>query len=104
MMRISVFALVLAAAVAGCGSSTPATNFLCNACNSNADCGGNICFADASGGHFCGAPCGACPSGFDCQALAGSDGKVAQTCFPQSESCAAALGQLDMSVGGGGGG
>jgi hypothetical protein len=102
MMRFGCFALFLA--LVGCGSSHPATNYLCRACNTDADCGGNICFADASGGTFCGAPCAACPEGFDCQPLQGSDGVVSQTCFPQSESCATAPDDFGAGGGGGGGG
>jgi hypothetical protein len=102
MMRISFVTLVIAAAT-GCGSASPATNFICNACTSDADCAGNPCFTDASGGHFCGAPCGACPEGFNCQALAGSDGKVVQTCFPINSSCANTAVNHDMGAGGTGG-
>ena len=102
-MRISLIVAVLAAAAAGCGSPAPATNFLCRACTTNADCGGNPCFADGTDATFCGAPCGACPDGFDCQALPGSDGKVVKTCFPMGESCAAALGNVDLGAGGSGG-
>ena len=102
MTRIWVVAIVLGGA-AGCGTPAPATNFLCRTCSSDADCSGNPCFTDTSGGHFCGAPCGACPQGFDCQALAGSDGKVVKTCFPMNESCATSLVGQDMGAGGTGG-
>ncbi|HEX6838165.1 MAG TPA: metallophosphoesterase, partial [Polyangia bacterium] len=100
-------AFILVAAmvvVTGCGSPTAATNFLCRSCTTNADCGGNPCFTDGTGSQFCGAPCGACPDGFDCQALAGSDGVVVKTCFPVNTSCAATLGGPDMGAGGTGGG
>lgn len=101
MMRISCLVVLLAAA--GCGDNTPgATNYLCRACTTDADCAGNPCFADASGNTYCGAPCAACPEGFDCQNLAGSDGVVRPTCFPQNETCAQEM--LDMSASGGGGG
>ncbi len=101
-MRISLFILVVAAV--GCGTSTPPTNYLCRACTTDADCAGNPCFQDASEGHFCGAPCGACPQGFSCQNLQGTDGKVVQTCFPDNELCPDTSGNADMSVSGGGGG
>jgi len=101
MTRISLLALVVVAA--GCGSPTAATNFLCRSCTSDADCGGNPCFTDGTGGTFCGAPCGACPEGFDCQPLAGTSGTVVKTCFPVGASCAAALGGADMGAGGAGG-
>src|SRR3954466_12004103 len=101
MIRLYLWTLVL---VAGCGSDVPATNSLCRTCPTNADCAGNICFADASGGHFCGAPCEACPEGFDCQPLAGSDGTVVKTCFPMNASCATTPVNQDMGTGGGGGG
>jgi hypothetical protein len=74
----------------GC-SSTPATNLLCQACRDDSQCGGNPCFQDVSGNRFCGSPCGAgCPSGYACQPLGGTGGKVVMTCFPNTESCLSA--------------
>jgi hypothetical protein len=100
MTRFLVWTLLFAA---GCGTATPATNYLCRACSTDADCAGNPCFTDASGGHFCGAPCAACPEGFDCQPLAGSDGTVVKTCFPVNSSCATTPVNEDMGAGGTGG-
>jgi hypothetical protein len=94
--------------VAGCGSSAgPTTQALCVACTTDNDCGGNPCFVDQSGGHFCGGPCDSgCPAGFACLNLPGSTGKVWQTCFPQNGSCAQTPvphGGEDLSMPGGGG-
>ena len=77
---------VAVAALAGC-ESNQAANLPCAFCNDDSQCGGNPCFQDTSGQQFCGAPCDSCPAGFSCQPLAGTDGKVVTTCFPDNESC-----------------
>jgi len=82
--RTVVFVAV--AALAGC-ESNKAANLLCAFCNDDSQCGGNPCFQDVSGQQFCGAPCAACPAGFSCQPLEGTDGTVEMTCFPDNESC-----------------
>jgi calcineurin-like phosphoesterase family protein len=82
--RTVVFVAV--AALAGC-ESNKAANLLCAFCNDDSQCGGNPCFQDVSGQQFCGAPCDACPAGFSCQPLEGTDGTVEMTCFPDNESC-----------------
>jgi hypothetical protein len=82
--------LILASVVVifgGCGDNK-AQNLLCAFCNDDSQCGGNPCFQDTSGEHFCGAPCGGgCPTGFSCQPLTGTNGTVVMTCFPDNESC-----------------
>jgi hypothetical protein len=85
MMR-SILVVVVAAWLGGCGQNN-AANLLCAFCNDDSQCGGNPCFQDTSGQRFCGAPCDSCPTGFSCQPLAGTDGKVLMTCFPSNESC-----------------
>jgi hypothetical protein len=102
MIRVYRMALVLA--LAGCGTALPPTNYLCRSCDTNADCAGNPCFHDTTGNTYCGSPCEACPGGFNCQNLAGSDGTVVKTCFPISGSCANTPINTDMGVGGNGGG
>jgi hypothetical protein len=87
MMRLRPFALAIALAAAACSGKAPALNALCAYCQSDGDCGGNPCFQDTSGEHFCGHPCGSCPAGFSCQPVTGSNGKVVSSCFPDSESC-----------------
>jgi hypothetical protein len=103
-MRHLLTALVIV--VAGCGSDA-ATNLLCGSCNTDADCGGNPCFTDVSGKHFCGAPCEAgCPSAFTCSPVHSTSKGVVNTCFPKSMSCNG-LGPSgnkgDMGAGGNGG-
>jgi hypothetical protein len=84
--------LLLVPAVVGCGSS-PATNALCAACLSDADCGGNPCFADRSGRRYCGRPCDSgCPAGFFCAPVTGTSSGVVQTCFPTGELCSPSIG------------
>jgi hypothetical protein len=84
-MRRALLTFVL---LAGSCSSAPTASLLCAACISDADCGGNPCYQDLSGGHFCGAPCGGCPDGFSCQPVSSTSGKVVQTCFPADARCA----------------
>src|SRR4051812_33495914 len=88
-MRAALLAFV---AVAGCASSAaPAIDLLCRACTSDAQCGGNPCYADVSGHRYCGRPCDdGCPSGYSCAPLAGTAGQVVKTCFPDSLACASA--------------
>ena len=93
MNRLAPLALMLAA----CSTSNQATNLLCNACHTDADCGGNPCFQDASGNRFCGAPCDSCPVGFSCQPLAGTSAN-ANTCFPDNNSCATSVVPGDMAA------
>jgi hypothetical protein len=99
----------------GCGSG-PSTDLLCGRCTTDADCGGNPCFADVTGEHFCGAPCDVgCPSAFACEPVQSTSMGVVKTCFPKSLSCAgfkpggggsggSGGGGNDMSVGAGGSG
>ena len=107
-MKRIIAALAVAAAlgtVAGCGSNK-AANLLCAYCNDDSQCGGNPCFQDTSGQRFCGAPCDACPTGYSCQPLAGTNGVVVKTCFPDNEACLSSPGPNqgggDMASGGGG--
>ncbi len=72
-----------------CGS-TRATNALCAFCDNDSQCGGNPCFADVSDQRFCGRSCDACPDGFSCATVMGTGG-LAQTCFPNTESCASTM-------------
>ncbi len=81
-----MFLVVAAVALVGCADNR-ATNLVCAYCNDDSQCGGNPCFQDTSGQRFCGAPCGSCPTGFSCQPLGGTNGKVVMTCFPDNESC-----------------
>jgi calcineurin-like phosphoesterase family protein len=85
-MIVAAVVAAVAASLAGCGDNK-AANLLCAYCNDDSQCGGNPCFQDTSGQRFCGAPCDSCPMGFSCQPLAGLDGKVVKTCFPDNESC-----------------
>jgi calcineurin-like phosphoesterase family protein len=80
------FVIAVAVMMFGCGSNK-AANLICAFCNDDSQCGGNPCFQDVSGQRFCGAPCDSCLAGFSCQPLAGTSGVVAQTCFPDNESC-----------------
>src|SRR5260370_33395289 len=82
----------------GCGNgSNAATDLLCGHCTTDADCGGNPCFLDATGKHFCGAPCEVgCPSAFSCLPVQSTSMGVVKTCFPTSLSCAG------LAPGGGG--
>ena len=107
-MRITrtLIALAALATLASCPRNQ-AANLLCAYCNDDAQCGGNPCFQDTSGQQFCGAPCDSCPTGFSCQPLAGTDGKVTLTCFPDNESCLGTPGPnqsgvLDLGAGSGG--
>jgi hypothetical protein len=77
--------LLTATLAAGCGSGR-ASGALCAFCENDGQCGGNPCFEDVSGSRFCGAPCSDCPAGYSCQTVSGT-GMLAQTCFPESESC-----------------
>jgi hypothetical protein len=85
-LRTALVAAAVAMAVGGCGADK-AGNLICAFCNDDSQCGGNPCFQDVSGQRFCGAPCDSCPTGFSCQPLAGTGGKVVMTCFPDNESC-----------------
>jgi hypothetical protein len=67
----------------GCGSSATDQAF-CAFCADDSQCGGNPCYADASGMKFCGAPCSRCPLGSSCQNVTGTSGKSAQTCVPDT--------------------
>jgi Calcineurin-like phosphoesterase len=82
----AVYVVVLAA---GCQVAPSASEtVLCQACFSDANCGGNPCFTDVSSNRFCGRPCGGgCPVGYSCQPVQGTGGQVVETCFPDSESC-----------------
>jgi len=91
------FGLLIALLSTAC-SANRASNLLCDACTSDADCGGNPCFQDISGMHYCGAPCDACPAGFSCQGAAGSAGQAAYTCFPDNNSCAMTQATNDMAT------
>jgi hypothetical protein len=107
----------LAIVAIGCGSG-PSTDLLCGRCKTDADCGGNPCFVDVTGSHFCGAPCDVgCPSAFSCQPVQSTSMGVVKTCFPTSLACAGlghgggggggtgvGGGGADMSAGGGGSG
>ena len=85
-------------ALAGCGTTPGTDGKLCVACTSDADCAGAPCFADVSGSRFCGTACGSgCPSGYSCQPVSGTDGTVADTCFPDTEVCVSALPDLSAS-------
>ncbi|MGZ3443283.1 MAG: metallophosphoesterase family protein, partial [Polyangia bacterium] len=91
----------IAAFVGGCGDNK-APNLLCAFCNDDSQCGGNPCFQDTSGEHFCGSPCGnGCPTGFSCQPLTGTNGAVVMTCFPDNESCLTTPGPNQSGNGGG---
>jgi hypothetical protein len=80
--------LLLLGTALGCGAS-PTTQALCVSCVSDADCGGNPCFADGSGQRYCGRPCDSgCPAGFACGAVAGTSSGMVQTCYPTSLLCA----------------
>jgi len=75
----------------GCSNAPSGDGKLCVACTSDAECAGAPCFADVSGGRFCGIACGnGCPSGYSCQPVSASDGSIVDSCFPDSEICAAA--------------
>jgi hypothetical protein len=82
-MRCLPLVLLLAA----CGSSAT-TDALCAFCENDSQCGGNPCFQDVTGQHFCGHPCDSCPAGYTCQTVAGTSG-LQRTCFPDSEACSA---------------
>jgi hypothetical protein len=102
MRWLAIVSLLLA----GC-TTEPTSDALCDACATDADCGGNPCFVDATGGHFCGAPCDSCPMYFSCQPVQSTSHGVVQTCFPQNNSCSATPVNhpgSDMSGGVGGGG
>jgi hypothetical protein len=97
-MRVSIFTnvalvlglagIALAFALAGCGVPAAALDRLCVACSDDSQCGGNPCFGDLSGNHYCGRPCdGGCPVGYSCQPLAGTSGQVSYSCFPDTENC-----------------
>ncbi len=86
---------------AGCGSSSAVTNLLCTACTSDAECGGNPCFADVSSQRYCGRPCDACPAGFSCEPVTGTAGQVMKTCFPTNEACATTMPQPGVDLSGG---
>src|SRR5260370_12729405 len=81
--------LIAALLAAGCGSTSGrATNVLCDYCSDDAQCGGNPCYQDASGGRFCGRHCDdGCPQGFSCIGIAGTAGATLQSCFPNTQSC-----------------
>ncbi|MDB4969851.1 MAG: hypothetical protein JWN44_5540 [Myxococcales bacterium] len=92
----------VAVLVLGCNESKPG-HLICAFCNDDSQCGGNPCFQDVSGQRFCGAPCDSCLPGFSCQALAGTNGVVVQTCFPDNETCIGTpspnqSGMVDMAV------
>jgi hypothetical protein len=92
-MRYATFCgLAVALTLGACNSSKSSGALLCQACASDDDCGGNPCFLDKTGARFCGAPCDACPNGFDCQPVEGTAGQVAQSCFPTNEICFAPAG------------
>src|SRR6185369_17212084 len=100
---IRIYRLALVVALAGCGSATPTTNYLCRSCDTNADCAGNPCFHDTTDNTYCGAPYEACPDGFNCQNLTNSDGTMVKTCFPIDGSCANTPINDDLGAGGDGG-
>jgi hypothetical protein len=105
MQSVSLLALFLVvggAASCGSGGSGSAAK-LCHACSSDGDCLGNPCFADQTGGHFCGAPCESCPAGYACQPVQGTSGPVVQSCFPTGNVCTAPAG-ADLSASSGDGG
>jgi len=90
-MRSAVIALFGASLflLLGCGKATGVGNgLLCTSCTVDTDCAGAPCFADVSGGRFCGIACdGGCPAGYSCQPVSGANGSVADTCFPDTEVC-----------------
>jgi cardiolipin synthase A/B len=91
-----VVTLGLLTALAACHSGARGGALLCTACTNDGQCGGNPCFVDKTGGHFCGSPCSSCPSDFACQPVQGTGGQVAQTCFPKNDICSSPVGS-DMS-------
>jgi len=86
--------MIVVAATSGlllaCSSGGPSTlpPYLCQACASDADCGGagNRCLDLAGGVAACGTDCtaAACPAGFLCAEVAGGG----RNCIPQSGQCA----------------
>jgi hypothetical protein len=69
--------------VAGCGSKATDQAF-CAFCADDSQCGGNPCYADASGIRFCGSPCGHCPVGSSCQTVGNTAGNAVGTCVPDN--------------------
>jgi calcineurin-like phosphoesterase family protein len=85
-MLAAVAVMLLGVMTIGCGNNAPG-HLICAFCNDDSQCGGNPCFQDVSGQRFCGAPCDSCLPGFSCQPLAGTNGVVVKTCFPDNETC-----------------
>jgi hypothetical protein len=87
-MRPGPTIVLIALFAAGCGGDGRATNLLCDFCTDDSQCGGNPCFADASGGKYCGRSCsGGCPTGFSCLGITGTAGATVESCFPNNQLC-----------------
>jgi hypothetical protein len=69
--------------IAGCGSKATDQAF-CAFCADDSQCGGNPCYADASGIRCCGSPCGSCPAKSSCQTVGNTGGNAIGTCVPDN--------------------